>query len=341
MTTLETLDNFKAVFEGKHNIALIVHTNPDGDAIGSAFALKLALKKLGHSVEVLIPNSYPSFLSWMPGIADGIVFEMQAKQAKAVLNDAEYVFCLDFNGIKRAGALQEDIQKLTVPLILIDHHVEPELESFQLAYTDINVSSTAELVFRLLKDLGFLELIDIEIATCLYVGIMTDTGSFSFAIKAPDTFNIVAHLVKLGIDAERIHRMIYDTYSENRLRLLGHSISNKMTVIEEQKTAIITLSMKDLEKFDYQIGDTEGLVNYPLSMEKINFSILLTERKDQIRLSFRSKGSFSVNDFSRKHFEGGGHFNAAGGNSHLSLEETFSKLLKILPEYNEQLNYIY
>lgn len=341
MTTTETLVQLKAIFEGKHNIALIVHTNPDGDAIGSALALKIALKKQGHNVDVLIPNTYPSFLSWMPEISEGIVFELQAKHAKAVLQDAEFVFCLDFNAPKRAGALCEDILRLTVPLILIDHHVEPELDAFQLIYSDINVSSTAELVFRLLKDLDLLDLADSEIATCLYVGIMTDTGSFSFAIKSPDTFNIVAHLVKLGIDAERIHRLIYDTFSENRLRLLGHSISNRMTVIEDQKTAVISLSIKDLEKYNYQIGDTEGLVNYPLSMEKINFSVLLTERKDQVRLSFRSKGSFSVNDFSRKHFEGGGHFNAAGGNSHLSLDETLAKLIKILPEYNEQLNYTY
>ncbi|MBS4059697.1 MAG: bifunctional oligoribonuclease/PAP phosphatase NrnA [Bacteroidetes bacterium] len=341
MTAEATLIQLKAIFEGNHRFALIVHTNPDGDAIGSAIALKLALKKLGHKIDLLIPNMYPSFLSWMPEINEGVIFEQQAKHAKAILSEADYVICLDFNSPKRSGALQEDILKATAPRILIDHHIDPELEVFDLAYTELDVSSTAELVYKLLKELNYLHLLDVDIASCLYVGIMTDTGSFSFAIKNPDTFSIVAHLVRLGINAERIHKMVYDTYSENRLRLLGHSISNRMIVLEEQKTAIISLSLKDLEQFDYQIGDTEGLVNYPLSMEKVNLSILITERKDQVRLSFRSKGGFSVNDFSRNHFEGGGHFNAAGGNSQLSLKETLAKLINIIPEYNEQLNYIY
>jgi phosphoesterase RecJ-like protein len=170
---------------------------------------------------------------------------------------------------------------------------------------------------------------------------MTDTGSFSFALKNPETFRVVADLVQTGIDAERLHRLVYDTFSENRLRLLGHSISNRMMVLDAYKTAIISLNILDLNEFQYQIGDTEGLVNYPLSMEKINFAILLTEKKDQIRLSFRSKGKFSVNDFSRKHFEGGGHYNAAGGTSTLNLKDTVSKLLKIIPEYAEELDYIY
>ncbi|PKP52943.1 MAG: DHH family phosphoesterase [Bacteroidetes bacterium HGW-Bacteroidetes-1] len=341
MKQMDIFSQLKTIFKGQHNIAITVHSNPDGDAIGSAFALCKVLIQLGHEATVLIPNMYPSFLSWMPQIETGVIFENQSKKAKDVLAVADYVFCLDYNSLKRSGALSDVIQKVTVPRVLIDHHVEPETDSFEYIYSDIKVSSTSEMIYILLKRLNLEHLIDNDVASCIYVGIMTDTGSFSYALKNPETFHIVASLVKVGIDAERIHRLIYDTFTENRLRLLGHSISNRMMVLNLFKTAIISLSLVDLNNFQYQIGDTEGLVNYPLSMEGINFSILITERKDQVRLSFRSKGSFSVNDFARVHFDGGGHYNAAGGNSSLGLKEVVSKLLKLLPEHAEQLNYVY
>ncbi len=322
-------------------LAMVVHVNPDGDAIGSALALSLALSQQGHQCKVLIPNLYPSFLSWMPGLDQAIVFEQNAQAARLALQEAEWVFCLDFNHFKRAGVMADDLRNLQVPVALIDHHTEPDLDSFDFALSELEVSSTAELIFKLLHKLGYDDTVNKEVASCLYVGIMTDTGSFSYALKNPETFSIVAELVRIGIDAERIHRFVYDTFTENRLRLLGHSINNKMMVMDAYRTAIISLSFKDLNQFKYQIGDTEGLVNYPLSMEKINFSILITERKDQIRLSFRSKGSFSVNDFARAHFDGGGHHNAAGGTAQLSLNETVKKVLELIPQYADQLNYTY
>ncbi len=332
---------FQAYMKVPRRFAIVTHTNPDGDAIGSALALSAILTKAGHKSNVLIPNIYPSFLSWMPGLDQAIVFESNSQAARNVLFDAELVFCVDFNGFKRAGSMQDDLAKVIVPIALIDHHIEPEIELFKFIYSDLTVSSTSELVYRFMKGLDLAHTLDQDIASCLYVGIMTDTGSFSFALKNPETFRVVADLVQTGIDAERLHRLVYDTFSENRLRLLGHSISNRMMVLDAYKTAIISLNILDLNEFQYQIGDTEGLVNYPLSMEKINFAILLTEKKDQIRLSFRSKGKFSVNDFSRKHFEGGGHYNAAGGTSTLNLKDTLSKLLKIIPEYADELDYIY
>lgn len=335
------INNFREVFISKSKISLIIHTNPDGDALGSALALQLILEKLGNEVRVLIPNMYPSFLAWMPSLERALIFEQQSKELRTFLMDSAFVFCLDFNGPKRAGTLQEDILKATEQRILIDHHIDPELDAFSLVFHQINVSSTAELVFQLIQELGYTHLIDATIASALYIGIMTDTGSFSFALKNPETFHIVAQLIQFGIDAERLHRMVYDTYSEDRLRLLGHAISSRLLVLDNFKTAIIRLSLEDLKKFNYKIGDTEGLVNFPLSMEKVNFAILVTERKDQIRLSFRSKGSFSVNDFARIYFSGGGHHNAAGATSYLGMQATIDKILAALPYHMEELTYNY
>lgn len=321
--------------------AISIHTNPDGDAIGAALGLSRFLNKLGHEAIVVVPNSYPSFLQWMPQIDELVIFETHAKQVKKVVSNADYIFCLDYNQISRSGAMQAHLQNAAAPKILIDHHINPESDQFSIICSDVDVSSTAELVFNLFKALNLLHLLDADIATNLYVGIMTDTGSFSYALKNPNTYTTVAQLVQIGIDAERIHRLVYDTFSEDRLRLLGYAISQSMIVLDDVKTAIIMLSLDELNNFNYRIGDTEGLVNYPLSMEKINFSVLLTERKDQIKLSFRSKGSFNVNEFARLHFSGGGHFNAAGGSASTGLKETLGVLLKLLPQYTEQLNYVY
>lgn len=341
MSKAAIYEAFSSILATKQQFAIVTHTNPDGDALGSALALAETLTQAGHEATVLIPNMYPSFLAWMPGLDKALIFESQAQAVRSVLENSTYVFCLDFNGFKRAGSMSDDLAKTKRPFVLIDHHIDPETESFALMYHDLAVSSTSELVYFFLKGLQLDHFINEDVASCLYVGIMTDTGSFSFALKNPDTFRIVADLVQKGIDAERLHRLVYDTFSENRLRLLGHAITNRMMILETYKSAIIALSLHDLNEFNFQIGDTEGIVNYPLSMEKINFAVLITEKKDQIRLSFRSKGSFSVNDFARKHFDGGGHHNAAGGNSYLGMKETISRLLKIIPDYAQDLDYNY
>lgn len=339
--TFEDIVKLKEVFHSKSKIVLTVHSNPDGDALGSALALQGVLHQLGNSVIVVSPNSFPGFLSWLPGVADILVFDQQSKQVKEVIQEADYIFSLDYNAPKRSGNLSDLLIKSEAIKVMIDHHIDPDTDFYNMTFSKIAVSSTAELVYELLETMGFLEYINKEIAENIYVGIITDTGSFSFSIKNPATFTICARLIDLGVDGEKVHRLVYDTFSENRLRLLGHSINNCMMVLDNYKTAIITLSIRDLQRFKYQIGDTEGLVNYPLSMEHINFAILVTERKDQIRLSFRSKGSFSVNDFARLHFDGGGHYNAAGGNASLSLKETVSSLLSLLPQYAADLDYKY
>jgi bifunctional oligoribonuclease and PAP phosphatase NrnA len=330
---------FSNIINTKDPILITTHSNPDGDAIGSSLALMYYLRHKGYSAKVLIPNKYPKFLSWMSGIDEMIVFDRTAAIAKKAIAEAAWVFCLDYNAIDRSGVLQDDLKKANSKRILIDHHPEPALEQFDYFYYDTDKASTAELIYQLICELGDKELIDKPIAENIFVGIMTDTGSFSHAINDANTFRIVADLIETGIDATWIHQQVYDTFTESRLRLLGHAITNRMMVLDEYKTAIIQLTKKDLVDFNFKIGDTEGIVNYPLSMDKINMAVLVTEKKDLIRLSFRSKGSFSVNDLARKHFSGGGHLNAAGGNSEQNLNDTMERLIAILPEYKEQLLY--
>lgn len=341
MTILSHGSTLASVFNANATFAIITHSNPDGDTIGSALALAEVLNKLGNSAKVLIPNMYPGFLAWLPGIADAIVFDKQPRLAKETIQEARYVVSIDHNALSRSGNIHEDLLKSAAIRIMIDHHIDPDLEAYDLSYWDVNVSSTAELVYRLLAELGYTDLISLQVAENLYVGIMTDTGSFKYSIRNASTFRVAAALIERGVDGERINRLIYDTFSENRLRLLGFSILERMLVLPQYKTAIISLSLTDLKDFGYQIGDTEGLSNYPLSMQQINLAVLVTERKDQIRLSFRSKGKFSANELARQHFDGGGHPNAAGGTSKTSLEETMKKLLAILPQYAEQLDYVY
>ncbi|HOI31168.1 MAG: DHH family phosphoesterase [Bacteroidales bacterium] len=332
------LDAFLKILEIPHKLVLTIHTNPDGDAVGSALALAAFLRVHNQEVTIVSPNKFPEFLSWLKGADHILIFDQQAKEVKARLQTADYVFCLDYNGVSRSGALQEDLLKLNCPLVLIDHHREPETDSFKLMYSNISVSSTAEMIYELIAETDVEQLKNQEIAEALFAGIMTDTGSFSHSINRAETFNAVARLIENGLDAVHVHQQIYDTFSENRLRLLGYSISNRMQVFNEFSTAVITLSKDDLNRFNFQIGDTEGIVNYPLSIHNIMMSVLITEKSDQIRFSFRSKGNFSVHELAKNHFNGGGHNNAAGGNLKLSFKEAIDYLIKVLPFYKNQLN---
>jgi phosphoesterase RecJ-like protein len=341
MTIISHGSALASVFRSNSNFAIVTHSNPDGDTIGSALALAAILNKIGNQARVLVPNMYPDFLSWLPGINMAVVFEKQAREAKEIIQNARYIISVDHNALSRTGNINDDLIKSAGIRIMIDHHIDPELESYDLAYWDTKVSSTAELVYRLITELGLKDHINISDAENLYVGIMTDTGSFKYSISNPSTFRVAAELIEFGVDGERVNRLIYDTFSESRLRLLGFSILERMEVLPRYKTAFIALSLNDLKKYCYQIGDTEGLSNLPLSMHDINLAVLITERKDQIRLSFRSKGEFSVNEFARSHFDGGGHPNAAGGTSKSTLAETIDKLKSVLPLYEHQLSYVY
>lgn len=319
-------------------ILVSTHTNPDGDAIGSSLALYHYLKSKGKEVYMIVPNLYPEFIAWLPGNDQILVYERDRTQVKAALSQIDTIFCLDYNAIHRSGIMQDVLRASEATKIMIDHHPEPALDDFDHLVSTTNISSTSELLYDVIHEIDPDFQLTQDMATALYVGIMTDTGSFSFACNRPETFIVTAKLLETGIDGEYIHRKVYDTFSEDRLRLLGYSLSEKLVVMKEFAVAYIALSRDDLKRFNYQVGDTEGLVNYALSIQGIAMAVLLTERKGRIRLSFRSKGDFSVNDVARNHFNGGGHKNAAGGDYYDSLENTIAKLREIVPAFKEDLH---
>jgi phosphoesterase RecJ-like protein len=329
----ESIEKIKNWLKDKPSILLTSHHNPDGDAIGSLLGLYLYFKKLGFKVWAVIPNEYPDFLKWLPGHEEIIVFEKFTGNRDFI--DADVVFSLDYNSPKRVGSFESSLKATKGKKILIDHHPQPDQNFYDVMISTVETSSTSELVYSFITKLSGTKEIDQQIAKALYVGIMTDTGSFAFNCNYPSTFKIIAEMLELGLDGEYIHRLVYDNYSESRLRLLGLSLREKLTVLPEYCLAYIWLTSDDLLKYDYKIGDTEGVVNYPLSIKEVKISILLIERKDKIRVSFRSKGEFPVNIIARDHFEGGGHRNAAGGDSYMSMEETIKKLKNILPQYKE------
>ena len=320
------------------SVVVTSHHNPDGDAIGAVLAMALILRKMGKKAVAVIPNDYPTFLKWMPASDNIIIFRQNGDNASKIISNADLIFCLDYTGLDRTADLEESLRKAKAKKILIDHHLEPVLSEFDYYFSVIQISSTSELLYRFLVGCSYLDHMDRDIATCLFVGIMTDTGSFSFSCNYEETFQIAATLVGTGINPEKIHRLVYDTYSENRLRLLGYCLSNKLTILPELSTAYIALSMDELERFHHQVGDTEGVVNYALSIDNIKIAILLTEKKDRIRLSFRSKGDFSVNSIARDYFQGGGHKNAAGGDSSVSLDDTIVKLKEVLGQYKAEID---
>lgn len=331
-TIIDTIVKYK-------NIVIISHVNPDGDALGSSLALYLFSKKIGANPKVIIPNDYPSFLSWMPSIQDVIIYDRSQENAKQIMSDAELFCYLDFNTESRTGVLHNDLCHFSkTPKLLIDHHIGADLSKFEASISITDISSTSEIVAELIKLYGFEKYLDDDIASCLLTGLITDTGSFTHSIFK-NTFNICGEIISsTNVNYMNIHQNIYDNSTEDRLRLLGFLINNRMTVLNEYNTAFIYASKNDLETFNYQVGDTEGVVNYPLSISNIRMSVLITERQGCIRFSFRSKGDFSVNDLAKKYFEGGGHFNAAGGTLYCSLEEAINKLLEVLPEYKDLLS---
>jgi phosphoesterase RecJ-like protein len=334
---MQNITEFKQFISRPRKVVVTTHVKPDADALGSSLGLANYLKKNGHSVTVITPSDYPDFLNWMPGNSDVVIFHKERPApAAALINDAEIVFCLDFSSLKRINELGGMIEKAKAKKVLIDHHLEPEqFADFEL--WDVTAASTAELVFRLIRLLNDEEKIDENIANCLYAGLMTDTGGFRHPNTTQQVFQIAADLVKYGANPSGVSKLIYDTNTLERLRLLGFVLAEKLQVLPQYKTAYITLSADDLKKYGSQTGDTEGLVNFGLAIKGIKLSVLISDRKENIKLSFRSLGSFSVNDLARKHFDGGGHRNAAGGQTTLTLDETLKKFLELLPQYKDQL----
>lgn len=338
---MEKLQTFKAYISRPRKAVIVTHFKPDADALGSSLGLAGFLKKKGHKVQVITPSDYPNFLAWMPGNEEVIALSKESsepeKKAVDAIAKANVIFCLDFSSLNRINELGDLVKKSKAKKVLIDHHLEPE-KFADFEQWNPAAASTAGLIYELIKELDEESVIDENIANCLYAGLMTDTGGFKHNNTTQKEFLIASELVGYGANPSEVARLIYDTSSIERLRLTGFVLSQKLQVLPEYKMAYMTLSTEELKKYGSQTGDTEGLVNYGLSVNGIRFSVLMYDRKDEIKLSFRSIGNFSVNEFARQHFEGGGHKNASGGSSKLSLEETLKKLLDLLPQYKEQLN---
>lgn len=306
-------------------IAIIPHRGPDGDAMGSTLGLYHFLLKDNHQPTVIAPNDFPDFLAWLPGSETVKIFEKDTENCTKILEEAELIFTLDFNAFHRTGEMEHTLAKLTAPFIMIDHHQKPD-DYAAYMYSDTSFGSTCEMVYNFISFLGKKEDLDKTIATCIYTGILTDSGSFRFPGTTGNTHRIIAELIDLGVENTQIPVLLFDNSSYSRLQLLGRALQN-MKVLEEHKTSYTTLTQAELDSFDYVKGDTEGIVNYGLSIKGIVFTAIFIENKDEkiIKISFRSQGGFDVNQFARDHFNGGGHSNAAGGRSEVSMEETVKK----------------
>ena len=332
-------NSIKTLLKAPKAIVIIPHRNPDGDAIGSTLGLYHYLKQYNHNVNVIAPNDYPDFLKWIPGEASILKYDIQKEDCDVLVDNAELIFTLDFNSLGRIGDMEAIVSNSKAIKVMIDHHQQPD-DYATYIYSDVSMSSTCEMVFNFIAMLNDEDKINSDIATCLYTGIMTDTGSFRFPSTTSATHTIIGKLIQKGANNSEIHNNIYDTNSYARLQLLGRALSN-LKVIPEYKTAYITLTQEELNTFDFKKGDTEGFVNYGLSLKGIIFAAIFIEshQDEIIKISLRSKGDFSVNELSRTHFNGGGHTNAAGGKSELSMKETIDKFISILPNYKQDLSF--
>ncbi|MFN0048666.1 MAG: DHH family phosphoesterase [Cytophagales bacterium] len=338
---MQNLSQLKALIQGSPlKIIITTHHKPDADALGSSLALFNFLKNFQQDITVIVPSDYPKFIFWMPGNNCVINFEesrtTKQKAAELIVN-ADLIFCLDFSCYDRINDMAAMVKQSHAKKVLIDHHLNPTIKA-DFTLWDAKAAATCELIYDFIIALGEKNKIDVKIAECIYAGIMTDTGSFRFPTATKKVHLIIADLIDLGIDNSKIHRLIYDNNTEERLRFLGYTLNKRLIVLDNYHTSYIVLSKDELGNFHSQTGDTEGLVNYALSIEGICLAAIIIERDDMVKLSFRSSGDFAVNEFAGKHFEGGGHKNAAGGKSPLSLHDTLEKFLDLLPQYQNQLN---
>ena len=324
-------------FSSPCNVVITMHQKPDADAMGSTLGLSHFLKQFGHNVQVISPTNWADWLKWMPGSSEVIDYEFNTDKAKTALENANLLFCLDFNTLSRTRAMAGKLRDLKCTKILIDHHQEPATEIFDFGVSDTAKSSTSEMVYDLILASGFRDKINKEIATCLYAGVMTDTGSFRFPSTTASVHMMVADLMGTHFNHAQIHENLFDNFLENRLRFIGHVLENCMEIFYEYNAALIAVPWKDLVKFDIKTGDTEGIVNYPLSIKGIKLAAIIIDRDEEVRCSFRSKGDFDVNTFARKYFDGGGHYNAAGGRSKETLDQTVQKFLAAMKESASQL----
>ncbi len=315
-------------------IVIITHSNPDGDALGSSLGLNSVLLNAGYSSAVVFPTDFPPLVPDLNKYSNWVIYERHEKAANQLIREADLLFFLDFNDLKRMGKPAKNLEKLSKKVVLIDHHPQPAIDT-PFLFSDTKVSSTAELTYDFVIKMGWEEQLDAAGATALLTGIIADTASFSHNARRPELYSAVAALISKGADQHKIQEALFNTNSEDRLRLLGYALSEKMEVFPEYHAAIIVLTKEELKKYNFKTGDTEGFVNYPLSIRGIIFSSFFLENEEKIKISFRSKGGFAVNEFSAKHFSGGGHLNAAGGESRQPLGEAILKLKSLLPEYAE------
>lgn len=306
-------------------IAIIPHRNPDGDAMGSTLALYHFLRKLNQDPVVISPNDFPDFLAWLPDADKVLIYENNREKITPILKEQELIFTLDFNALHRTGEMENVLKTLQVPFVMIDHHELPDAYA-TVQYSDTSIGSTCEMVFNLICYLDKKDLIDTTIGTCLYTGIMTDSGQFRFPKTTGKTHRIVAELIDLGVKNYEIPNLVFDNNSFQRLQLLGRALQN-MKVFPNYKTAFTYVTNAELKSHQYAKGDTEGFVNYGLTIKGIIFAAIFIENADEgiIKISFRSQGDFDVNTFAREHFNGGGHKNAAGGKSFESLTDTIKR----------------
>jgi phosphoesterase RecJ-like protein len=313
-----------------NNITLITHANPDADTIGSALALQNVLLQMDKNAIVVCPNPIPDFMQWMHNLDKIIIHDREGKKVQKAVENADLIFAMDFNAPHRTSNIEKSMLETKAKKILIDHHLFPDEEYFDLMFSFPEKSSTSELLFNILSKSDYKKYINKEIATNIFVGLMTDTGSFAYSCNQPETFEAAAELIRYGVVVKETHDLVYNNNSVDRLRALGYSISEKLRVFPKHHAAYISLSADELRSYGDSDGLTEGIVNYALSIKGICFAALLTEKGDKVKISFRSKGTYNVNSFARKHFQGGGHHNAAGGKSYLSLDKTIEKLEKLI-----------
>lgn len=332
-----SLSELKTLLATPQKIVITTHHKPDGDAMGSSLGLYAYLIQKGHHVTVITPTDYPYFLHWLPNNSEVLVYTDNVVGAEKLVGEAALIFCLDFNSLSRINELGETIRACAAQKIMIDHHLDPE-DFDDYRHWNINACAAAQLVYDfIVNELDDAKAINKDIATCLYTGIMTDSGSFRFPSATSSVYRIAADLIDMGAEHYRIHQLVYDNATESRLRFLGYCLSNKLEIWREYQTAMITISASELEQYHIVTGDTEGIVNYALSINGIKLAALIIERKDKVKLSLRSTGDFPANEICKRYFNGGGHRNAAGGYSEKQLEDTIAEFKSILPEYKTQL----
>lgn len=330
------INDLQSYLKTPRDIAVVSHRNPDGDAVGSVLAIGHVLRSMGHSVYLMLPSEYPPVYGWLPGAMSISIYDIHTEEASRQMKEADMVWMLDFNALDRIDKLGEIIHARTdLTKVMVDHHIDPEPIA-DCMVSDTAVSSTCELLYDLIQEAGWSERIDHVTALCLLSGILTDTGSFKYNTR-PVLFHKVADLLDRGIDLNDLQVRLFNNMPEKFLRLLGFCLHERMEILDEFHTAIIALSKEDYKQFDIQRGDTEGIVNYLLMIDKIRFAIFISEQPSIIKLSFRSIGNFSVQEFARDHFKGGGHKNASGGYVFGNLPKTVEKIKSLLPQYKIQL----